>query len=519
VNAWHVRRGFSWLARPTAVPAKVRRWIRRRRLTPRYRQALNGSQLLVEAGPLPDRFTISVVMPVFRVAEDHLRAAIASVRAQSWPDWELVVVDDASPDPHVARLVAEAASDARVRVVRRSANGGISVASNEAVAAARGEFVAFLDHDDALHPRAVELAVRFLARHRETDWLFTDEDRIDGDGAHSEPMFKPGWSRHLLLAFNLVSHLRVVRRAAIERVGGHRTGFEGAQDYDLALRILDAGGRFSHLPGPLYHWRSVPGSMARGAAAKPLANERAAAALLEHAERFPRGGTSRVEVLAASASLFRVRRAPAGDLSFVVAGHRGTAAELERRRPHPTGSAPVEVSAPADLVAAARIGVEDVLLVPPPGGFSGSSLAELLALLQVPGTAAATGRFVARGRVAESGWVVDASGDAVDPWAGAGARDPGELNLALLPGRRTLPVSVGWVAWRSSVVEAWDAAPDAPDPWRLAVGWDRLGLEVVATAGASFPARAGRPQRPSVPPPRDLAGPRTLPLAALGLLP
>ena len=448
MNAWHVRRGVSWLSRPAALPSKLRRWLRRRALTPAYRAALSGRELQVEAGPLPDRFTISVAMPVFRVAERHLRAAIASVAAQSWPDWELVAVDDASPDPHVARVLAEAAADPRVRVVRRSANGGVSVTSDEAVATARGEYVAFLDHDDVLHPRALELAVRFLVRRPETDWLFTDEDRVDEAGAHSEPMFKPGWSRHLLLALNLVSHMRVVRRAAIESAGGHRPGFEGAQDYDLALRVLAAGGRFAHLPGPLYHWRSVAGSMARTASAKPVA-----------------------------------------------------------------------AAGPAALVAACREAEGDVVLIPPPSGLAPGALAELLALLQVPGTGAAAGRLVGGRRVLASGWTAGPAGEPEDPWAGLSVSDPGYLNLALTPGRRALPPPFGWAAWRRELVAAWDAAPGAPEPWRLALGWSRLGLEVVVSPDAPVRGVGTRPAPPPGPAPGELAPSATLPLAALGLLP
>ena len=519
MNAWHVRRGVSWLSRPAALPSKLRRWLRRRALTPAYRAALSGRELQVEAGPLPDRFTISVAMPVFRVAERHLRAAIASVAAQSWPDWELLAVDDASPDPHVARVLAEAAADPRVRVVRRSANGGVSVTSDEAVATARGEYVAFLDHDDVLHPRALELAVRFLVRRPETDWLFTDEDRVDEAGAHSEPMFKPGWSRHLLLALNLVSHMRVVRRAAIESAGGHRPGFEGAQDYDLALRLLASGGTFRHLPGPLYHWREAPGSMARVASEKPAANVRALAALLEHAGTFPRGGEPLAEVLVGSASLFRVRRPADPDISLAVAVR--DAAAFDPAGWGPWRARPVAIAdlGPAALAAAATSCGEDVLVVPPPTGMGADAVAELLALLQVPRTGAAAGRLVTGARVAASGWVASENGQAIDPWAGMSVHDPGYLNLALLPSRRLAPPPAGWVAWRVPLLAAWDAAAEVEETWRLAAGWMRLGLEVVTTPDVDLPC-ASLPAafRPG-PAPEELPHARVAALARLGLNP
>jgi hypothetical protein len=514
-----LRRGLGWLRLPGALPAKLRRALRRRRLAPRYRAAVAGGDLLVEAGPLPSPRLITVAMPVFRVPEPHLRAALASVKAQSWPHWELVIVDDAAPEPHVARVLAEFASDPRVRVVRRSSNGGIAVASNDAVANARGEFVAFLDHDDELHPRALELAARFLAATPATDWLFTDEDKLDERGRHCEPIFKPGWSRHLLLALNVASHLRVVRRRMIERVGGHRVGTEGAQDYDLALRVLAEGGRFAHLSGPLYHWRAGVGSMARAASAKPQANGRALTALLEHVKGFPRGGEATGRVLLPTASLFRVRRKAEPGLScaFAVAGTLGSGSATAM--PQPARAMAVGGVSPSALVAAARNRTEEVIVLAPPGGMSAEQLDELLALLQVPGTAVAAGRLVVRRRVAASGWVVLEDGTPFDPWLGLHIFDPGYLNLALVPGRRLAPPPFGWAAWRSTLLEAWDAAPDVDEPWRLTAGWARLGAEVVTTPDVSLPVTARSFAPPDRPVPAGLPRPATAGLALLASLP
>ncbi len=514
-----LRRGVGWCHLPGALPAKLRRTLGRWRLTPRYRDALARGELLVEAGPLPSPRLITVAMPVFRVSESDLRAALDSVMAQTWPNWELVVVDDAAPEPHVARVLAEAAADRRVRVVRRSSNGGIAVASNEAVAHARGEFVAFLDHDDELHPRALELVARSLGANPATDWLFTDEDKIDRRGRYCEPIFKPGWSKHLLLALNVASHFRVVRRAMVERVGGHRPGTEGAQDYDLALRVLAAGGTFSHLPGPLYHWRVGAGSMATSASAKPEANARALAALLEHVRTFPRGGEATGEVLLPSASIFRVRRRADPGLSCAMAtpvdgapGPKGRSLDLAR---------PMDVNdfTPSALVAAARTRTEDVVVVPPPGGMSARQLGELLALLQVPGTAVAAGRLVARRRVAASGWVLLEDGTPFDPWAGLHVSDPGYLNLALVPGRRLVPPPLGWAAWRSTLLEAWDVAPDVGEQWRLAAGWARLGTEVVTTPDVELPVTARSFAATGGPVPACLPRSTTGGLALLALLP
>jgi hypothetical protein len=464
------RRSAGYLGRPGRFARKLARAWRRHRGAASYRERLAGGDLLVVPSALPADILFTVATPVFRVAEDHLRAAIASVRGQTHPGWELVLVDDASPDPHVARVLAEAArDDRRISVFRREANGGIAAASDDVLRGARGDYVAFLDHDDLLHPRALELAARSLAADPAADWLFSDEDKVDEAGRHGEPCFKPSWSRHLLLAFNYAAHLRVVRRSLLHELGGHRPGLEGAQDYDLALRALAAGARFSHVPGVLYHWRTVPASMASLAQAKPLAHAHAVRALAEHARSWPRGGDVECGVLLGPASLFRVRRRPEPGLAVARLEHPGPWAG-------------------EDLVDAVRRSDAEVVVVSPAGALAGAALDELLALLLVPGTAIASAPGVRRGRVACSGWVADDAGGLRDPWSGLATTDPGYLNLALVPGPRSLPSAAGWAAWRDRLLAGWDAAPDVPEAWRLAVGLVRLGLETVVAPGAAVAA-------------------------------
>lgn len=200
--------------------------------------------------------TISVVMPTYNSDPRFLREAIASVRGQLYPHWELCVADDASTEPHVWAILQEAAAeDPRIKIVRREANGHISAASNTALSLATGEFVALMDHDDLLAPHALyEVAVE-IAAHPDADMVFSDEDKVDAEGGRSDPHFKPGWNPELLLGQNLVKHLCVIRRALAMKVGGFREGFEGSQDWDLALRIAEATDRIRHIPAILYHWR------------------------------------------------------------------------------------------------------------------------------------------------------------------------------------------------------------------------------------------------------------------------
>jgi GT2 family glycosyltransferase len=201
---------------------------------------------------------ISVVIPVYETPENFLLEAIASVRAQIYPCWELCICDDASPSAHVKRIIEEAArDDSRIRWVRRERNGHICAATNDAIALAKGEYVALMDHDDLLPPHALYSVVAELISHPETDLLFTDEDRISDDGHRHTPYFKPGWNPELLLAQNFICHLSIYRRDLLVRLGGLREGFEGSQDHDLALRVAAEVGdsRIRHLPGILYHWR------------------------------------------------------------------------------------------------------------------------------------------------------------------------------------------------------------------------------------------------------------------------
>ncbi|MFN3521878.1 MAG: glycosyltransferase family 2 protein [Phenylobacterium sp.] len=201
---------------------------------------------------------ISVVMPAYNTDEALLEAAIASVEAQLYPNWELCIADDASPKPHVwAALQKAAARNPKIKVVRRAQNGHISAATNSALELAAGEFVALMDHDDLLPEQALYEVVVELNAHPDADLIYSDEDKVDGEGRRFEPHFKTDWNPELFLTQNMISHLGVYRRSILEKIGGLRVGFEGSQDYDLALRTIEqtTPERIRHIPAVLYHWR------------------------------------------------------------------------------------------------------------------------------------------------------------------------------------------------------------------------------------------------------------------------
>lgn len=231
------------------------RWARRvDRLDAAGRAAMERELALV-----PDRPRIAIVMPAYETPPELLRAAIASVRRQVWPDWELCIADDASPSDRLGAVVAEFADDPRIRFVRRERNGHISAATNTALDLVTADWVALMDHDDLLAEHALYRVGMHILAHPEVEVIFTDEDKVDHRGRRSGVYHKPGFDPDLLMGQNLVSHLGVYRRSLIEAAGRLREGFEGSQDHDLILRVsrLAAPGAIHHIPGALYHWRQA----------------------------------------------------------------------------------------------------------------------------------------------------------------------------------------------------------------------------------------------------------------------
>ena len=213
---------------------------------------------------------LSVIMPVYNPPVEFLNKAIQSVVDQVYGNWELCIADDASTDPAVTSALKRwADQDARIKVTFREQNGNISLASNSAAELAGGEHLVFLDQDDELTPDALGEVALYLAENPATDVLYSDDDKVDATNRRYSPQFKPDWSPELLLSYMYLSHLLVMRRALFVTVGGLRVGFEGSQDYDLALRATERANHIGHVPKVLYHWRALPNSTAASGGAKP----------------------------------------------------------------------------------------------------------------------------------------------------------------------------------------------------------------------------------------------------------
>lgn len=271
------------------------------------------------------RPTISILLPTYNTPERWLRQAIESVRAQLYPHWELCIADDASTAPHVRTVLEEyERMDERIRVVFREKNGHISAASNSALTLAKGEFIALLDHDDELTQHALYMIAVALNDKAFLDMIYSDEDKIDETGRRFDPYFKPDWNPDLFASQNMVSHLGVYRTEVVRGLGGFREGFEGSQDWDLALRVSECipESHIHHVPHVLYHWRAIAGSTAIGNGEKSYAALAAQAALREHIERTGVQG----QLTQAAGGYFRIRYAipsPAPLVSIIIPTRNG----------------------------------------------------------------------------------------------------------------------------------------------------------------------------------------------------
>ena len=242
-------------AAATRVTDPFQLWLANNKLSRNLTRLLTADGArLAAAGP-----KISLAVPTYNTPEAFLEELIDSLRAQYYPNWELCVADDASPQPHVARLLREAAAaDPRIKFVVREKNGHIAEATNSALDLCTGEFVGLLDHDDLLPPDALLHVVEAILANPDAGYLYTDEDKINAAGERYDPQFKGAWNPEMAITHNFTHHLSVIRRELIDRAGRLRGGFTGAQDIDLFLRVFEllTPAQIVHVPFIGYHWRA-----------------------------------------------------------------------------------------------------------------------------------------------------------------------------------------------------------------------------------------------------------------------
>jgi glycosyltransferase involved in cell wall biosynthesis len=251
---------------------------------------------------LPRKPLISIIMPVYNVDPRWLDLAIESIQRQWYPHWELCIADDCSTNLETINYL-EALDDTRIKIRRLEQNGNISIASNAAIDLATGEYLALMDNDDELTPDALYEMVRKL-NETDADLIYSDEDFVTTEGVYTNPHFKPDFSPNLLLSHNYMTHLTLFKRTLLDRAGKFDPLYDGAQDFDLFLRLTEQTEKIAHIPKVLYHWRLLESSTALNAHAKPEAHERGRRALIEALQR--RGIRASV-VDANMAHYFRVR--------------------------------------------------------------------------------------------------------------------------------------------------------------------------------------------------------------------
>ncbi|MHB8908670.1 MAG: glycosyltransferase [Syntrophales bacterium] len=240
---------------------------------------------------------ISILLPVYNTPQNFLMKAIESVEKQSYPNWELCIVDDASTVPTIRPyLEKKCLENAKIKVRFRNVNGHISVASNECLELVTGQYIGLLDHDDELAENALYWIVDSINKNPSAGLFYTDEDKLDESNKRTCPYFKPDWNPFLLLNHNYICHFAVYKSSLLREIGGFRVGNEGVQDYDLVARASRTllPNQIIHIPRILYHWRIHQGSTAMSVNQKEYVHGLSEKLVNEHIEQIGLNGRAKL---------------------------------------------------------------------------------------------------------------------------------------------------------------------------------------------------------------------------------
>lgn len=228
---------------------------------------------------------ISIVVPAYNTPDKYLYPLVESLKNQTYTNWQLCV-SDASTDISRKRVIEKICkSDKRIAYTYHKGLH-ISANSNQGIKLAKGDYVGLLDHDDMLSPHALEEVVVAIQKNPQAELIYSDEDKLSDDGGVRQlPFFKPDWSPDLLLGVNYITHFLVVKKKLLTKVGGLRSDFDGAQDYDFLLRLTEKTDKIIHIPKILYHWRLADGSTAKEVGEKNYADTAGQRALQVAVER------------------------------------------------------------------------------------------------------------------------------------------------------------------------------------------------------------------------------------------
>jgi GT2 family glycosyltransferase len=286
--------------RLSASPNEYQRWLQRHRASP-----ADLARMREESRSFSSRPTISVITPVHNTPARWLEEAVDSVRQQAYENWELMLVDDGSTEQETLRVLAGLkGTDPRIHLLRLETPSGISAASNLGIESATGDWIGLLDHDDLLEPDALYWTAELLQTRLDADLIYSDEDKLT-DVGYDAPFLKPDWSPDFFLSYNYICHFATIRRALVRELGGFRSKYDFAQDYDLYLRVISHSPNIYHIPRVLYHWRRSTGSTSANIRAKPDALEAARGALSSYLARAGQPGHVAVDW---NTHGFRIRR-------------------------------------------------------------------------------------------------------------------------------------------------------------------------------------------------------------------
>lgn len=229
----------------------------------------------------------SIVIPLYKTPERYLREMLDSIVEQTYGNWELCLADGSPEGQDVSKIVdIYRKKDSRVRYKRLEGNGGIADNTNAAIDMAEGDFIVLADHDDAMTRDALYECAKVVNDHPKCQVIYSDEDKMDMDGgALFDPHFKPDFNPDLLCSVNYICHQFVVKRELVQKIGGLRKEFDGAQDYDFIFRCTENAEEIYHIPKVLYHWRCHQDSTASNPQSKMYAFEAGSKAIMEHYKR------------------------------------------------------------------------------------------------------------------------------------------------------------------------------------------------------------------------------------------
>ncbi len=239
-----------------------------------YQKWLDRNVQIEEYEELGFQPLVSILTPVYNVSADLILSTADSVKNQIYQNFEWCLVDDCSTNQETKKALETISKmDKRFHIKYRKENGHISKASNDALKMAKGVYIALLDHDDVLSNDALYQMVKKLNEDKKLDFIYSDEDKINIHGKYCEPHFKPDFSPDTLLSLNYICHFAFIRKSLVEKVGGFSVGLEGAQDYDLFLKITEKTNKIAHIPKILYHWRMSENSTAMSITNKNYAKD------------------------------------------------------------------------------------------------------------------------------------------------------------------------------------------------------------------------------------------------------